>query len=119
MKITDDGVTANIIRRFTLEDGPVHKMIHSIAGRSYQVQTVTIEYQLAASGNWTPLSARNVKLGGPILKKDGTPSQQWTDSHPDYIWRQSFQLLPEYQWVNDLIEKARPSGRPSIPAVEA
>lgn len=109
MELLNHSDTARIIRRFRVTDGPVHPMSYSTSDRRFQTDWVTVTY-LLDDGVWTSKSYSSIELGGYVLKKDGTPGQAYHTRHPEHG--------PEYQWVLDLAEKARPVGNATFPAVE-
>lgn len=98
-----------VTRHIAVEDGPVIPYPHSNA-KKIQVDTVSIEF-VSDGGPWEVRAWPDVH--GNELKKDGTHSKNRRSAY-FYDWKSR----PEFEWLRDLVEVARPQGHPTLPTVD-
>ena len=117
MKFTESSHNATYTRFFSIADGPVHPTAYSPTGKVFRVQRVKVTYTLdTESGRWEAKNSSAVDLGGTVLKKDGSDSLNDHSRWPQYDYK-THAFTPEYAWVSELIEAARPIGEVRLPEV--
>lgn len=105
MKITTRWTNATVKRVVKIEDGPVLPWDNSSTGKKFRVETIVLTYTWQ-DGVFVLKSDFDVKLSGPVLKKDGSDSRVTADSRPPYTaWRNQ---EPELDWLRYLVDTHRP-----------
>lgn len=110
MKITQTRRADQIVRTFDIEDGPVLPFPYSSAGKTFRVKQVTIVYRNHGNSPWEVEGIFSISITGPVLKKDGTEGKEIFNGRPESD-ALTAGLLSHYQWLRELIDLARPSGR--------
>lgn len=99
-----------IKRTVNVIDGPVMPHPSSSTGKRISVRGVSLTFELKGDewviGSWTQVS-----FHGPVLRKDGSPGKETWGGSVHYAWDK----MPEYDWLRQLIEGARPEGAPALP----
>lgn len=101
MKITD--IDNTLVRSFDITGGPVLSRPYS--SQILRIDYIKIEYRLSASGEWGVPSSYGVRLAGHVVKKDGTNGVTRGDMSADY----DYETKTEWEWLLDIVEKARPT----------
>lgn len=94
-----------IVRHLNLEDGPILTSKHSVVGRRFRAETVSITYihridYIYRGGGWSVL---HVSVSGVALKKDGSDSL--SDATNRYYGDGDY---PD--WLIKIIDAFRPFG---------
>lgn len=121
MKLTEPrAATALFTRRINVAEGPVHPMAYSSTGKTFRVERVGIDYNLAKDGTWQVVRESSVWVTGTVLKKDGSDSRNDHTRTPRAdpgTWGAPVTFTGEWEWLNSLIDAARPVGAVTLPAL--
>lgn len=97
-------------RPVRITDGPVMPHPGSGTGKRILVDYVSVVYDLDKS-DWVVNGWTSLKIGGTVLKKDGTPGREHWSGSVHYAWHR----MPEYAWLDRLIDAMRPEGSVDLP----
>jgi len=101
MKVKPSRDMARINRKADITDGPIVNDIHSLSGRKFQVDQISIDYILR-DDIWT---THGIRIYGFALKKDGTPSKNYVER-----WMGDGDLA----WADELVGLLRPVGATTL-----
>lgn len=114
MKVTTTSTSATVTRRFTISSD------HPIVGAAYfsppkKVRIVGGEINYSwVDGRWVVRDVWAIKVGGPVLKKDGTDSKSDHTRRPDDVTRRfndpsPWRFTEEYAWLQPIVDLLRPT----------
>lgn len=107
MKITTMNPYFTITRQVTVEGGPLLTQQNSSVGRRFRPETVTVKYHWRESA-WATV---DVTVIGPVIKKDGTESQ---NTARNSYWPGDA-YSPASPWMVDVCDTLRPTHTPAVP----
>lgn len=110
MEFVNDRSQATINRSINIIDGPVIPHPSSGTGKKIRVMQVQITFTLK-DDEWVIRGWTTVQISGVVLKKDGTEGKETWLGTVHYCW----QKMPEYAWLDLLIDAVRPEGVPQLP----
>lgn len=100
-----------VTQEFEVTDGPVLRQRYTRTPRRYRVVQVTFTWRLGEDGRWRQDGL--ARVGGPLVKKDGTDSSMWHNRH---VVAHDMAREPDtWGWLSELIEHMRPSGAMTLP----
>lgn len=110
MKITTEESVMKMIRVFTLIDGPVVNLAHSVV--RMRIDRGVIEYRWTGHGWIVPNNFDAIDLAGPNVKKDGSNGASWYNRRAERVpanWKlEEFALAPGWEWLQKIIDELRP-----------
>lgn len=110
MKVTTVHSHMNVSRWFTIDSGwPIVEM-DSVRPKKVRITEGMIGYVLI-DGAWAIRNSWAIRIGGPVLRNDGTESKNSHFRHPRGS-RQDGRWSPaeEFEWLNPIVELLRPVG---------
>ncbi len=110
MEFVKGSTYADIKRMVGVTDGPVMPHPQSTSGKRIRVTHASATFTLR-DDEWALQSSYHVRIGGPVLKKDGTDGKETWGGAVHSTWRGR----PEYVWLVRLIDAIRPEGVPALP----
>lgn len=117
MKVSTTTASIEIVREFQItEDHPIVGFEYASTPKDVRIIRGSIAYAYQ-DGRWIVPNAWAVKIGGPVLKKDGTDSKNDHTRRPGDIYSYAgvkldltAKLAPDFQWLIPIIDLLRPTG---------
>jgi hypothetical protein len=110
MEIEPERSHGSLKRSVRITDGPVMPHPSSGTGKKILVDYASVVYDLVKS-DWVVKGWSGLVISGRVLKKDGTPGKENWSGNVHYSWHR----MPEYAWLDRLIDAMRPEGSVDLP----
>lgn len=110
MEFVPERSHGSLKRSVRITDGPVMQHPNSGTGKRVRVSYVSATYSLR-EGGWAVDSWSALVMGGQVLRKDGSEGKEHWSGNVAYSW----QKMPQYAWLTQLIDAMRPEGTVGLP----